>query len=67
VRPGWVCTLDAMVPDTGAYDDDEEAEGTGGGGGRTPGAGPGQRTAAEDRMEYSYLAGAYTRPILSSS
>ena len=55
------------MPDTGAYDDDEEAEGTGGGGGRTPGAGPGQRTAAEDRMEYSYLAGAYTRPILSSS
>ena len=69
VRPGWVCALDATVPDTGAYfdDDDKEEEegggedgagvggGGGGGEGRTPARGVGASSSSPGNMDYSYM------------
>lgn len=55
VRPGWVCTLDAVKPDTGEYldedEDDEDSRGAAGAAGETPSrAGGGAATP----VDYSY-------------
>jgi hypothetical protein len=65
VRPGWQCTLDANVPDTGEYfDDDDEGEEAGAGAGDgtprdprvrcgRPGSAGGGGGSGE--MDYSYM------------
>ena len=56
--------LDAAVPDTGAYFEDEEEEeeggagvggGSGGGEGRTPARGVGALSSSPGDMDYSYM------------
>lgn len=70
VRPGWLCVLDALVPDTGAYvdDDDVDAAGEPPSSRADEGAGEGRGRGARDglgddggspggapRMDYSYM------------